>query len=137
MFQLTAAALGVSVALQPVARFDELMAPEKLAEQERVVQMIAAADKPVASENMVLLMRAGKPVIFEPAIVTELARMGRWNEAPLVTMIRQHQFAFVITADNLVGGGPLRTPEVDRAIRMAYPRVEHAAPYVWLNLPAQ
>jgi len=34
-----------------------------------------------------------KPVIFEPAIATELALLGKWDETPLVEMIRSNGFA--------------------------------------------
>jgi len=105
-----------------------------LARQTALVQQIAAAEKPVASENMTLLMRAGKPVIFEPAIVTELAAVGRWNEAPLVAMIRDGGFAFMITTDNDTGGFR-RSPAVYAAMRAAYPRVEQVGPRLWLHLP--
>ena len=100
-----------------------------------LVRRIAAAEKPVASEDMTLLMRAGKPVIFEPAIVTELALLGRWNEGPLVNMIRSGGFAFMITTDNTPGGTSRRSPAVDGAMRDAYPRVEQVGPDLWLNLP--
>jgi hypothetical protein len=90
-----------------------------------LVRRIAAAKKPVASEDMTLLMLAGKPVIFEPAIVTELASVGRWDEAPLVDMIRSGGFAFMITgADTGAGSTPRRTSAVDAAMRDAYPDVE-------------
>ncbi len=111
--------------------------PERLAEQEAVVRRIAGAEKPVASENMALLMLAGKPVIFEPAIVTELAAVGRWDEALLVQMIRSGGFAFMITTDNLPGAGGSRSAAVDAALRAAYPRVERVNDRLWINLPKE
>ncbi len=99
------------------------------------MRRIAAAEKPVASENMTLLMRAGKPVIFEPAIVTELASLGRWDQEPLVNMIRSGGFAFMITTEDTPGGSFHRTPAVDAAMREAYPRVERFGPELWLHLP--
>ena len=82
-------------------------------------------------------MRAGKPLVFEPAIATELAALGRWNEGPLVTMIRSGGFAFMITTDNDVGGSERRTPSVNAAMRQAYRRVEKPTPFLWLHLPLQ
>jgi hypothetical protein len=121
-----------------VIRFDwsYLRAPQALiAEKQALVQRIAAADKPVSSEDMTLLMRAGKPVIYEPAIATELAIVGRWDETPLVNMIRDHGFAFMITVFNALNGGALRTPAVDAVMRAAYPRVEEVSPDLWVHLP--
>jgi hypothetical protein len=104
-------------------------------EREALVQRIAAADKPVSSEDMTLLMRAGKPVIFEPAIATELAIVGRWDETPLVAMIRNHGFAFMITMSNAFNDGTPRSPAMEAAMRAAYPRVEEITPNLWLHLP--
>jgi hypothetical protein len=100
-----------------------------------LVRRIEEATKPVASENMTLLMRAGKPVIFEPSIVTELASVGRWDERPLVQMIDQRGFAFMITTDDVHGATAHRTPAVDAAMRLAYPRVEQMSPTLWLHFP--
>jgi hypothetical protein len=109
--------------------------PGDLEQQAALVQQIAAAGKPVASENMTLLMRAGKPVIYEPAIVTELAALNRWDEARLLGMIRQLGFAFMITTDNEVGGSTRRSQAVDAAMRDAYSRVEQVGPMLWMHLP--
>ena len=93
-----------------------------LIEAAALVQEIATAPKPVASEDMVLLMRAGRGVTYEASIATELASVGRWDEAPLVDLIRRGGFAFMITSRGL---GTLRqTPAVQAAIDAAYPRTE-------------
>ncbi len=127
-FQIVALLLMLSVAALPLRYMPNQATEADLAWQEALVARIAAARKPVASEDMTLLMRAGKPVIFEPAIVTELASTGQWDEAPLIEMIRARGFAFMITTDNAIGGTSRRTPAVDAAMRDAYPRVEQASP---------
>ena len=108
---------------------------QTLEQQAALVQRIASAAKPVSSENMTLLMLAGKPVIYEPAIVTELSAVGRWDETQLVAMIRAGGFAFMITTADTHGSGIRRTAAVDAAMREAYPRVEQIASRLWLNLP--
>ena len=45
---------------------------------------IASADKPVISDDMVLLIRSGREVLWEPAIFAELASTGDWDERPFV-----------------------------------------------------
>jgi hypothetical protein len=119
----------------PIRQLPDHLPQSELDRQEALVRRIAAADKPVASENMTLLMRAGKSVIFEPAIVTELASLGRWNEQPLVNMISSHGFAFMITGDDSPDATTRRTPAVNSAMRRAYPRVEQVAPNLWMHLP--
>lgn len=135
-FGMVAVVLAVGVMRLPLQYLQDRSSVKDFVVQAALVQRIAKADRPVASENMTLLMRAGKPIIFEPAIATELALVGRWNEGPLVGMIRGHGFAFMVTVDNDIGGSALRTPAVDAAMREAYPRVEQAGPGLWLNLPA-
>ena len=58
---------------------------------------IAATDKPVISDDMVLLLRSGKPVLWEPAIFAELASTGDWDQQPFVDRIRNREFAFFVT----------------------------------------
>jgi hypothetical protein len=109
--------------------------PNALALSQELVERIASASKPVASDNMTLLMQAGKRVIYEPAIVTELAETGLWDEAPLVNMIQAHGFAFIITAGDAQVQASRRTVAVKAAIEAAYPKVEQLGPQIWVNLP--
>jgi hypothetical protein len=135
VYPLALTLISASVVVQPVPRLARGLGPDQLATQAAVVRRIAAATKPVASENMTLVMRAGKQVPFEPAIVTSLAQSGVWNEEPLLQMIRSRGFAFILTLDNDHGGGAFRTPAVDAAMREAYPQVEHVGHDEWLHLP--
>lgn len=47
------------------------------AELNRLSQLVRAADRPVISDEMVLLIKSGKPVVWEPSIFAELASLGR------------------------------------------------------------
>jgi hypothetical protein len=133
-FAAVAALLILGVLNLPFREISDQFLREQLDPEAALVRCIAAAEKPVASDDMTLLMIAGKPVIFEPAIVTELASLGRWNEGPLVDMIRTGGFAYMITRDDTPGPSPHRTSAVDAAMREAYPRVEQVGP-LWLHLP--
>jgi hypothetical protein len=134
-FPAAVVVLAVPVLLQPLRYMPIMVNMSFVGELEVLVQRIAASDKPVAADNMALLMRAGKPVWYEPAIVTELALLGKWNETPLVDMIRSHGFAFILTDDNDSGGNHRRTPAVDAAMRAAYPHEEKHG-LMWLHLPS-
>jgi hypothetical protein len=125
-----------TVAIQPFQMRRSLADPATRAPRDALLARIAAADKPVVSADMVLLKRAGKPVLFEPYIVTELALGGQWDETALVAQMRSGAFAFVITEDDDVGGSAHRTPAMDAAMRQAYPRVEKVAPRLWVHSPA-
>ena len=104
--------------------------PEAPAQLEGLVQRIKAASKPVLSDDMVLLMMAGKDVPMEPAIFSELTHTGQWDERHILEMIARRDFAFVITR-----GYSLFTPAMVRAIDAAYPATSEVAEHT-LHLPA-
>lgn len=93
--------------------------------RENLVREIAAQDRPVLSDDMVLLMRGGRGVPIEPAIFRELALTGTWDQRRFLDLIDAHAFAFVVRYYLF----PLYTPEVVAAIHRAYPRVETRGPY--------
>ena len=84
----------------PTDGYAKQRAPARLSELETLQSMVRSASRPVISDDMVLLMRAGVPVQWEPAIFAELASTGKWNEAPFVARIKARQFAFFITEGN-------------------------------------
>ena len=135
-FSLVSALLILGLWNLPFRDLSDADLQQRYAREAALVQRIAAAKKPVASEDISLLLAAGKGMLFEPAIVTELALLGKWDETPLVKMIRSGGFAFMITGDDFNGGGFFRrTPRVDAAMRQAYPLTEQIAPDLWLHLP--
>jgi hypothetical protein len=135
-FTMVTGLLFAAVVVMPLREMPDQLPQALLDDQWALVRRIAAADKPVASEDMTVLMRAGKPVIFEPAIVTDLAAGGQWDETPLIEMIRARGFAFMITGGNTQGGSRRRSAAVDAAMRAAYPRAEQSGDlHLWLHLP--
>ncbi len=129
------ALLGVQAALAPARLMSNAAWQAQSAPPALLLSRIRQATRPVASENMVLLMSAGKSVIYEPAIVTELAALGRWDERPLVKMIATRGFAFMLTSDGTAWPTGRRSPAVNAAMQDAYPKVEQVAPDLWLRLP--
>lgn len=91
---------------------------------EPIVALIRATRRPVISDDMTLLLRAGREVEWEPAIAAELGAAGRYDEAGLVRMIRQRRFGLFITEGD--SGDPSfdsrYNPAVAAAIASAYPR---------------
>ena len=92
-------------------------------------KVIAAADKPVISDDMVLLIRSGKDVLWEPAIFAELASTGRWDERPFVRRIRKGEFAFFVTLgdEGQYSFGQRYNPALAQAMDAAYPETEDMA----------
>jgi len=120
------AALLLQVAVLPVRPAPARVTPPAVPELRALVDQVRTASGPVISDDMILLMRAGRSVPWEPAIFAELAATGVWDQAPFMAMIKQHKFAFVITTGH--PGEQLYdsryTSEVSAAINAAYPRTE-------------
>jgi hypothetical protein len=90
---------------------------------------IAKMPGPVLSDDMVLLLRAGKQVSWEPASFVALAGQRRWDRQMTIDRIQAHEFATIVTSGG--PGGRLYdsrfTPDVTHAIEAAYPRTESMA----------
>ncbi len=133
---LASVALLAQVLVLPASRDLGAADPARMQQLGTLLERIRAAKAPVLSDDMVLLMKAGKEVPWEPAIFAELASIGRWDERRIVTMINAHAFAFVVTQGQ--HGMPFYdsryTPAVDQAIGASYPRVETYAGHT-VHLP--
>jgi hypothetical protein len=135
---LMPALLALQAMILPNAPYRELRTPAQVATLEQLSQRIAAADKPVIADDMVLLLRAGKPVLWEPAIFAELASTGFYDERPFVAKVLRRDFAFFLTFGER---GSTRhdqryTPAVADAIDAAYARKERHG-RLTLHLPAE
>ena len=108
-----------------------------IAEIQRLVTLVREARRPVISDDMVILLRAGKEVEWEPAIFAELASKGMWDERPFVGLIRRRHFAFFVTEGDRgdVLFDSRYTPAVAGAIESAYPLERQLAGFT-LHLPA-
>lgn len=124
--KLAVVALAAQAFMLPNVRYKPAMFTARVAGLTELASRIRAADKPVISDDMVLLMRAGKPVVWEPAIFAELGSNGIWDQRPFVRLIEDKRFAFFVT--NQVRGGHLFNqrfnPPVAAAIEQAYPNQE-------------
>ena len=101
-----------------------------------VVARIARSPRPVVSDAMVLLIRGGQPVRWEPAIAAELGHAGLYDEAAFARLVRAGRFGFFVSAGDR--GERLYderyNPVVADAIDAAYPRRERYGDLV-LHLP--
>lgn len=131
--------LLLQLAELPPLPYRGLANPGRIAGLEQLVEEIRHAGKPVLSEDMVLLLRAGQRVPWEPAIFAELASLGRWDERLILDMIESHAFAFIIT--NGPPNAPLDkeryTAAVLAAIAAAYPRRTLVAAEMTVRSPTE
>lgn len=131
-------AITVQVALLPTEwGYGKPLVTSRGAEADRLFALIRGAQRPVISDDMVILLRNGKPVQWEPAIFAELASTGVWDERPFVERIRAREFAFFVTVG--ARGEQLfdsrYNPAVADAIEAAYPVRREVAGYM-LHLPS-
>jgi hypothetical protein len=101
-----------------------------------LIGAIRDAGRPVISDDMVALLRAGQEVPWEPAIFAELASLGRWDEALIVAQIHDGRLAFAVTeglrGDRLFDSR--YTPALADAMDAAWPRKVRLGHFV-LHLP--
>jgi hypothetical protein len=87
---------------------------------------------------MVLLIRAGRPVQWEPSIEAELAHSKLYDEGAFAKMVRRRDFGFFLTRGDRGSTkyGERYNPIVADAIDAAYPRKKYVGGLVF-HLPAQ
>ena len=90
---------------------------------QHLVRMIREATRPVISDDMVLILRSGKQVQWEPAIFAELASTGLWDQRPFVNMIEITCLRFLRQRRR---SGRLLS-DCAEAMRRAYPITRHIA----------
>ena len=94
----------------------------------KVVSFIRDLPGPVYSEDMVILMQAGKEIPAEPAIITALAADGKWDESGFVARIRNGEFSAVVIRHSIENRGRF-SEAVAKAVEERYYRTDDFAPF--------
>jgi hypothetical protein len=121
-------AVLLAVAVQTAQLPRVVLTPQEAAKESAQVQpavdLIRHSTKPVISDDMTLLIRAGHPVDWEPAIAAELGATGRYDQAGFVRMIREKRFGLFLTEGKRgeYTYDSRYNPPVADAIASAYPR---------------
>jgi hypothetical protein len=113
------AVLIVQATVTPAYDNRRLLDPEVRREYAELVELTRRATKPVFSEDMVVLMQAGKEAPWEPAIITELTTLGMFDESKIIKMIEAHDFAFAVVTGKMAIGR--YTPTMRAALLKAFP----------------
>ncbi len=107
----------------------QLIDPKFRREHEALVSMIEHAGKPVFSDDMTLLMEAGREIPWEPSIISELSAKGLFDERKVIALVDLRAFAFMV-----IWGRPgdpwydgRYSPAVSAAIQRNYPVAETLA----------
>jgi hypothetical protein len=109
---------------------------ERVQAYQEVLKIVQEAPGPVFSEDMLLLVRAGKEVPAEPAIIRQLALQSKWDERPFLRMIAEKRFpVIVITSD--IRNDNIFSPGVAQAIEDAYEETQNIADQFRVYRPRQ
>ena len=76
---------------------DHLYTQEAVQQREEMKCHVARAQKPIISDNMVVLLTNEKSVLWESAIFAELAAKGLWDPSDMINRFRAQEFEFIIT----------------------------------------
>lgn len=112
---------------RPLAESPLVNDSKAIALRSHLVNLIRENPKPSLSEDMVLLLRAGKEVPIEPAAFTALTRGDKWDQQPFLNMIQDHAFGLIILQDH---NWDRFTSKVMKAIQDNYPLAEHRGNYI-------
>jgi hypothetical protein len=93
-----------------------------------VVRFIKDLPGPVYSEDMIILMQAGKEIPAEPAIITALASDGKWNESGFVSRIRNGEFSAIVVRWTLANPGRF-SDAVVKAVEERYSPINDFYPF--------
>lgn len=91
--------LGAQAAASQAARSAWLTSATLPPGYQELLAMVRAAPAPVFSDDMVLLMQAGRDVPWEPAIISELTAMHVFDEARVLALIDSHRLAFAVITE--------------------------------------
>lgn len=93
-----------------------------------VVNFIKQLPRDVYSEDMIILMLAGKEVPAEPAIISALAADGKWNESGFVTRIKNGEFSAIVIRWTLANPGRF-SDAVVKAVEERYYLIDDFYPF--------
>ncbi len=89
-----------------------------------LLPVLAAEPGSVLSDDMVLLQRAGKDVVFEPATMNFIAEAGTWDQSAFLRRLQAREFPLII-----VSNPSLWNPTVLAAILQNYQPDRVIAPF--------
>lgn len=68
---------------------------------DQAVALLREAPGDVMSELPIVAIAAGKPVLFQPFIMSRLAREGQWDETAFVAGLREGRYSVILTTQDL------------------------------------
>ena len=87
------------------AAWQSIQRPIVRTARQAVLDAVKAADGPVLSDDMTLLVLSGKQLVFQPHVFSQLARTGRWDQGPLLRMLEAGEFDLLVLQFQIDGDG--------------------------------
>jgi hypothetical protein len=112
----------LSAAPRILSRGDEGDKEQYAAERRALIAAVRSTPGTIYSEDILLLLQAGKSVFAEPSIITNLAATARWDEHPFLGMLARKAFPLILAKD--LNDHALYSPAVVRLIRANYEKGE-------------
>jgi len=98
--------------------------PHKLdfAKGNKMLDIIGDFPDPVLCEQPIFLLLSGKKVVFQPFIMSQLHKEGKWNQEAFVRDLSQKRFSLIVTGQDVETKGYFwqYTEEMIQAIREHY-----------------
>ena len=70
--------------------------PERIRNGMEFVRLAAGTQGDILSEDASFTFLAGKPVLFQPYIMTLLSRTGKWDQSPFIRTIQEERYWMII-----------------------------------------
>lgn len=102
---------------------------------DRVQLRVQDTTGPMLADYPVFLAHARREVHYEPFIMSQLAREGRWDPSPFIADLADGRFVLIIANSNLLDPDGFHigwTPEMLEAIRGAYRLDDRVGPFYLL-----
>jgi hypothetical protein len=127
LFTLIVVGMTLQAAVMPRHSLPKSVREARIAAMNRIVERIRLSPKPVISDEMTLIIRAGQDVQWEPAIVAELSNFNLYDEHAFIQKIKNHEFGFFIAewGPNYSVFLSRYNPQVAEAMTKFYPRKEN------------
>ena len=98
--------------------------PDKVAyaKGDEMLQIVREYPDPILCEQPIFLLLAGRRILFQPFIMSQLVREGKWNQAKFLEDVRRGKFSLIVTGQDVGQEGYFwqYTPEMRQAIMEKY-----------------
>lgn len=105
-FVLGIGMLATAIVPTPTGRWDILSnvstpAPGAAEGLAAIEEIILTVEGDTLCEDPIPMMRLGREVIYQPFIMSQLAREGKWDDSKFIAMIDSEKFALIVTTQDL------------------------------------